>query len=103
MLFWKGKGILSVLILLSVIFIFYKILPVDYEDFSFVFGFFGAGFFSWYFGRKWNHEHGRIMTDKETGKEIELKKDHSLFWIKMQYWGIIFTVIGLVILIKILS
>ncbi|MGE5354863.1 MAG: hypothetical protein ACM3PT_01370 [Deltaproteobacteria bacterium] len=103
MIFWSGRGILSILVLIAVIAIFSAILPVDFEDFAFVFGFLAAGLFSWYFGKKWNHGHGRILIDKETGKEVELKSNHTLFWIKIQYWGIIFFVIGLIVLIKTLS
>jgi hypothetical protein len=100
MIVWHGRGFLSVLVLIIVIFLFSKILPQDYEDFAIVFGFLSAGIFSWYFGKKWNSEHGKLYIDKETGKEIEVKSNHSLFWIKMQYWGVIFTLIAIILLVK---
>lgn len=100
MIIWTGRGILSVVVLVLIILVFSKILPQDYEDFAIVLGFLSAGIFSWYFGKKWNNEHGKVLIDKETGKEIELKTNHSLFWIKMQYWGVIFTLLAIILLIK---
>ena len=40
------------------------------------------------------------MTDNQTGKEVELKNVHSLFWIKMEYWAIIAGVIGLIVIVS---
>lgn len=100
MIIWTGRGILSVLVLVLIILVFSQILPNDYEDFAVILGFLSAGIFSWYFGKKWNNEHSKMLIDKETGKEIELKPNHSLFWIKMQYWGVIFTFFAIILLIK---
>ena len=40
----------------------------------------------------------RVLIDAETGKKVIFKGNHSLFWIKMEYWGPIFMVLGLIIL-----
>ena len=39
-----------------------------------------------------------MVIDEQTGEKLLLKNNHSLFWIKMEYWGLIFFVLGIVIL-----
>ena len=58
-----------------------------------------AGVFSWLMGRKWNSAEGKVMIDKETGQEVLFKQKHSIFWIKMEYWGIIFGILGIVFIV----
>jgi len=98
MLIWSGKGILSVLVLLISAVLLMGVFPEEKSDYAFVTAFFIAGIFSWFMGKRWNEKEGQIVVDKATGQEIELKPNHSLFWIKLQYWGIIYTVIGIMLL-----
>lgn len=98
MIVWSGKGFLSVLVLLASIVLLAFVLPKEQGDIGFIISFFVAGLFSWFMGKKLNDQEGRTVIDKETGQEMILKQDHSLFWIKMQYWGPIFVVLGLIIL-----
>jgi hypothetical protein len=100
MIVWSGKGFLSVLVLVLSFALFANILPKEQGDYAFVLAFFIAAVFSWLMGKKWNEETGRTVVDKATGQEILLKENHSLFWIKLQYWGYIFGAFGLVILIQ---
>ena len=100
MVVWSGKGILSVFVLIATFLSLAFVLPTELGDYAFVFGFFVAGAFSWFMGKKWNEEEGRTVIDKATGQEFHLKANHSLFWVKMQYWGIIFGLFGLIILIQ---
>ncbi len=100
MVIWSGKGILSVLVLMACFFSLALIIPKEYSDYAFAISFFVAAAFSWFMGKKWNEVEGRIVIDKVTGEEILLKPSHSLFFIKMQYWGIIFGVFGLIILVQ---
>jgi hypothetical protein len=39
---------------------------------------------------------GRAVIDKETGQEIVLRSNHSLFFVPVQLWPVIFVVLGLV-------
>jgi len=97
MIVWSGRGFLSVLILFIAIFISIAIFPETYVDLSFIIPLYAAGIFSYIFGMKWNKPL-KVLTDKETGKDVIFKSNHSLFWIKMEYWGFIFTALGLIIL-----
>lgn len=100
MIVWSGKGFLSVLILVVSFGLLANILPKEQGDYAFVLAFFIAGAFSWFMGKKWNEQNARTVIDKATGQEILIKENHSLFWIKLQYWGPIFGAFGLVILIQ---
>ena len=40
----------------------------------------------------------KIFIDKSTGKEINVKRIHTFFWIEMQYWGIIYSILGVILL-----
>lgn len=98
MLIWSGKGILSVLVLLVALVIAVMVFPDDQVMLSFAVAFFVAAVFSWHFGKKWNGQ-SKTVIDKETGQEIELKQSHSLFWINIQYWGILYGLIGFLALV----
>ncbi|WP_020530006.1 hypothetical protein [Flexithrix dorotheae] len=100
MVVWSGRGILSVLVLIVSFVLGVKLFPPAYSDYAFVLAFFLAGAFSWFMGKKWNEKEGRTVIDKATGQEIVFKPNHSLFWIKMQYWAFIFGAFGLLFLVQ---
>ena len=37
---------------------------------------------------------GRVVVDKETGREIVLRRRHTLFFIPIEYWGLVVVVLG---------
>lgn len=98
MIVWSGRGGLSVAVLIVILFPCILIFPKEQSDYGFVIAFFIAGIFSWIFGNKWNNQSERTVIDEKTGQRYILKSNHTLFWIKMQYWGIIFGLIGVIIL-----
>jgi len=51
-------------------------------------------------GMKLNNKASRILVDPETGEKVELKPENSLFWIPMQYWGIILIALSALIYLK---
>jgi hypothetical protein len=52
----------------------------------------------WFLGRFLNSRPPKIMTDKN-GREVTVVPNHHLMFIKMEYWGPIFFVIGIGVLI----
>ncbi|COK33440.1 Uncharacterised protein [Streptococcus pneumoniae] len=58
-----------------------------------------SGVMSWYLGKYINKPDGKVYIDAETGEKVMFKKKHSLFFIKMEYWGPILGVIAVVTLI----
>jgi hypothetical protein len=101
MIVWSGKGYLSVLILLVAIFVFISILPETYATQCFAIPLYIAGIFSYFFGIKWNKT--LRIGDNETGNEINSKNNHSLFWVNMEYWGLIFPALALVMMAQVLD
>jgi len=98
MVVWSGRGYLSVIVLLASLFFFILVLPSSISNYSFfISGFIAAGF-SWYFGEKWNIKAERIVIDEKTGERLTVQNNHTLFWIPMQYWGAIFSILSLIIL-----
>ncbi|PEW71395.1 UNVERIFIED_ORG: hypothetical protein EDC93_103606 [Bacillus cereus] len=58
-----------------------------------------SGVMSWYLGKYINKPNGKVYIDAETGEKVMFNKKHSLFFIKMEYWGPILGVIAIVTLI----
>lgn len=100
MVVWSGKGILSVLVFLSVLFFCMFILDQAYVSFGFGLAFLVAGIFSYFFGLKWNREIHNVYIDEITNERVAVRKLHSLFWIKLEYWGLIFTFLSIVVLFQ---
>ncbi|WP_109301088.1 hypothetical protein [Aquimarina sp. AU474] len=100
MIVWSGRGFLSVLVLALVLFALTSFLPEEQNNMAFAISLFTSAIFSWFMGKKWNEPNGKTLVDKETGQEVILKPNHSLFWIKMQYWGFIFGALGIFMLVK---
>jgi len=102
MIVWSGRGILIVLVFLVSGLVFTPFFPKEDWGYVFAFSSFVTAAFSWFLGILWNNVEARIMIDEKTGQKIILKRNHSLFFIKMQYWGVIFSIIGIIILFNML-
>ncbi|WP_420582689.1 hypothetical protein [Reichenbachiella sp.] len=99
MIIWSGRGILTPLILVGSILLLISISSEKVGVYTFPLSILLAGALNFYLGKKWNNARGRIVVDEVTGERIELKSNHTLFWIKMEYWGVIFGVIGVMQLV----
>ncbi|MDF7802157.1 hypothetical protein P4C99_21980 [Pontiellaceae bacterium B1224] len=55
-----------------------------------------AAIFTFAFSLLLKKEKARVVVDKETGQEIELRKSHSLFWIPVRWWPVVFIILGVV-------
>lgn len=47
-------------------------------------------------GKFLNRKPGKIYVDKETNEEVLVKPYDSFFFIRLEYWGILFPIIGLI-------
>ncbi|PWT73075.1 MAG: hypothetical protein C5B59_14140 [Bacteroidetes bacterium] len=104
MVIWKGYGILALVIAIAIgaltSYAFSKIGST--EDLGAAVGALISAIVIWVVGNKLNSPaKARTMVDKQTGQEVTVKPNHSLFFIKMQYWAFIIGAIGLVLLIKV--
>ena len=105
MIFWKGYGFLVLVIAVAIgaliSFIFGKVGST--EDMGAAVGVTISGIVIWFVGNKFNDtSKSRTMIDKQTGREFIIKPDHTLFFIKMQYWAFIISGFGLIMLIDVL-
>lgn len=99
MIVWSGRGILAALFLLLFWLGAIELFPVSWaEDMPFVFAFALAGLASYFFGTAWNAE--KIVFHEKEQQYFRHKNTHTLFWIPMQYIGLLFLVISVVILVK---
>ena len=58
-----------------------------------------AAAISWPVGQYLANKDGRTLVDKATGEEVLVGGDHSLFFIKVRWWGPILCVLGAGIII----
>ena len=100
MVVWSGRGGLIVIVFFACMALEAYAFPEIGKDYFLVFSCFVSAIFSWFAGIAWNTKKQRLVTDDETGQKIVIGGTHTLFWISMQYWGIILTVLGLVILFQ---
>ncbi len=98
MIVWSGRGFLIVLVFIAGMFLGNEIFPDDMTDYVIVFAGLSSALFSWFAGIAWNTNNKRVVTDDSTGQKMIIRGSHGLFWIPMQYWGILLTVLSIVIL-----
>ena len=97
MLVWNGLGIVMPILAIALLVIFSQFSSIE-SDYAFIYSLTLTGLFSWVFGKQWNAE--QIVEDEETGQLVRVKNGHSLFWIPMQYAGIICIGLALIILFQ---
>ena len=54
----------------------------------------------WVAGRKLNNAPVRHLIDSETGEIADIKPAHSLFWIPMQWFAVLWALVPVVLFIK---
>lgn len=57
----------------------------------------------WPLGRRLNGGEGRVMVDEETGQRVALRRTHTLFFLRMEYWAPILAFAALALLVYGLS
>lgn len=99
MIVWSGKGILAILFFGLGYFIGFLIPDFGYKEvIMYAFTSLG-GLFTWHIGRKWNEE--VIYYDEPTQQYYKTENDHTLFWIPIQYIGVLGMIASVVYLVGI--
>lgn len=104
MLIWRGWGVLAAVFGFGGLVAMQLLLDSvggsgTYQDNSNLWGGLGlliGGVLTGLLGVRWNR--GRVLVDEEPGERLEDKPEHSLFWIKMEYWGGLFVAGGAVMM-----
>jgi hypothetical protein len=94
MVVWTGAGILVLLVAV----IGWAIgVSLGGAHFGGPIGLLASGGLLWLVGRKLNDpSNDRILYDPATGGEVRAGKRHTLFWIRMEHWGVLVVIIGVV-------
>ena len=104
MIIWSGFGFLVAVIgFMSLVFtelVSEKITGDDqfYQQHGWVMlvGMLVAGALTYGLHRLLLLQKGRVVIDKETGQEVVLRSDHSLFFIPVKWWPVVFAALGVV-------
>ena len=96
MIIWRGWGILAAVIVLVALIGMELVAEAlqgsgAYQEETALWAGLGlllAGAVIYPLGRRLNGAEGRVMVDKQTGQEVVIKPVHSLFFIRMEYWGL---------------
>ncbi|WP_411680960.1 hypothetical protein [Clostridium thailandense] len=105
MIIWNGLGILAPIIAFASLVLTEYSVEILFNNQNYYqehgwpkfLAFLIAGILCFFIGRALNKNNSKIYIDKETGKEILIKKRHSFFFINMEYWAIIFLIIGMAV------
>ncbi len=106
MVIWSGLGFLVAAITFLLLLIAECVTESLFRDESYyqahgwpkLLAFFLAGAVIWPLGVYLNRKQGKVMIEKETGKEVLIKPNHSFFFIRMEYWGPILFALGIIFL-----
>ena len=72
------------------------------EDSAFVASLFISGIIVWFLGKRLNADSQKVLVDPETGQQYKIGVKHSLFFIPLQYWGPLFVLGSIYMLINLL-
>lgn len=94
MIVWSGFGFLTAVICIVGILIGNSLLSsVPYH---FEIGLLLAAVTNWFVGKKLNSVPGKILKDEQTGEVFEYKRNHTLFWLPMEWWSVGMTILAIV-------
>ena len=101
---WEGHGYLAALIPIIIFFLYIVIETVftgseDLSSLGVIFCLALSSYLLWIIGKRLNRNNNRRLIDPETNEEVILKSNHSLFFIKIQYWGVILGIASVLLFI----
>ena len=106
MIIWSGLGFLVAIITFMALLLTEYMVEAAFKDQNYyqihgwpkLLSLWVAGVVVWFLGSYLNKKQGRTLVDKETGAEVQLRPNHALFFIWMEYWGPILFVLGIIFL-----
>jgi hypothetical protein len=107
MVIWRGLGIVVAIVAVLVLALTQYVINALFGDDRYysthewpkLIGAFVAGCLALVIGGYLDDKSEReakVVIDKETGREVRLKSEHSLFFINVKYWGYIIFAIGII-------
>ena len=104
MIIWSGRGFLVAVIAFGCLLASEFVTERHFRDDAYyqrhgwpkLAGFLVAGSIVWWLGVRWKDEDARTLIDKDTGREVVIRRKDALFFIPMHYWGPILCALGAV-------
>jgi hypothetical protein len=106
MIIWKGAGFIVVVVAFVMLLLTELAVEAFHKDDTYyqrhgwpkLAAFLVAGFIVLLIGKYLNKKEGKVYIEKDTGKEVVMKPQHSLFFVNVEYWSYILFALGLVFL-----
>jgi hypothetical protein len=107
MIIWSGLGFLVAIIAFACLFMSELFVENAFHDDQYyqthgwpkLVAMLVAAGLVWLLGNYLNKKQGKRLVDPATGKDVVLKPNHSLFFIRMEYWAAILLVLGIALAI----
>lgn len=99
MIIWRGWGIVVVgIALLAALAAGAVAEALNTESTTTLLGIFliPAGILTWFVGKRMNRDSERTLVDPKTGEPVVIRNDHSLFFVRVEWWGPIMVVAGII-------
>jgi hypothetical protein len=107
MLIWRGWGILVAVVAFLGLVLMQLVADALYGSGTYSsqtgrwapLGLLLAAAILWPLGRRLNGGEKRQLVDPRTGETFEVRREHSLFFIRMEYWAAILAAVALVVFV----
>jgi hypothetical protein len=104
MIIWQGAGFIVAVVTFLMLLLTEISLEALFKDETYyqahgwpkLVAFFIAGCIVLPVSKYLNRKKGKVLIDKDTGKEVTLRASHSLFFINVEYWGYILFALGVI-------
>jgi len=104
MIIWKGAGFMVAVIAFLMMLLSELSVETVFGDEHYyqahgwpkLLAFVIAGGLVFFWARYLNQKQAKVFIEKETGKEVIMKPEHSLFFINVGYWSYILFALGLI-------
>jgi hypothetical protein len=106
-LVWQGLGAYALAVpFLMVVAVYLAVSVIFGAETAARFGTAGSGIallasaaILWKFAKRLAARPVRTLVDKETGEEVVLREQHTMFWIPLRYWAIFYAGLGVIVLV----
>ena len=106
MIIWQGFGFLVAVVgIASLVLTEYAVREITKNEVYYqthgwpkLVGLWLAAIATFLIARYFDSRPGKVVIEKDTGREIVLRQSHSLFFVPMKYWAYVFLVLGVVFL-----
>lgn len=95
MIIWKGLGFLGALIPFVLLVVSNGFSGENLDGWAFLI----SAVPVWLLGRYFYKRPAEIMVDPKSQQQVMVKPAHDLFWVELDYWAIMFTILGISILL----